>query len=317
MLRGPQGTRYGANALGGLIKVKTRDPKRVIPNSTPKLPSAATDCGPRARSRAAASAAARSSRAPGARCCSARRATASATTASSAATTPTAATRRRRGCNPARRRRRAGRPISRCCTRTSTTATTPLRSTTASHTLSDRPGRDAQRSDGASSTIALDARARWRTALDHDLGRLGHRRELRRRLGQRRATGARRALRLLLETRRGRRDAQPGPAPLGRDRRRGLRGSRALWLSRLEEDNHITDDGRYLEDAFVRRTRQPLPRDQRRALRAARLALRRATRRSPRACASRSATRDYADSDGVAFDPRERCGAASCASRIA
>ncbi len=26
VLRGPQGTRYGANALGGLIKVKTRDP---------------------------------------------------------------------------------------------------------------------------------------------------------------------------------------------------------------------------------------------------------------------------------------------------
>ena len=28
VLRGPQGTRYGANALGGLIKVKTRDPVR-------------------------------------------------------------------------------------------------------------------------------------------------------------------------------------------------------------------------------------------------------------------------------------------------
>ena len=29
VLRGPQGTRYGANALGGLIKVKTRDPEPV------------------------------------------------------------------------------------------------------------------------------------------------------------------------------------------------------------------------------------------------------------------------------------------------
>ncbi len=28
VLRGPQGTRYGANALGGLIKLKTRDPRR-------------------------------------------------------------------------------------------------------------------------------------------------------------------------------------------------------------------------------------------------------------------------------------------------
>jgi outer membrane receptor protein involved in Fe transport len=28
VLRGPQGTRYGANALGGLIKVKTREPRR-------------------------------------------------------------------------------------------------------------------------------------------------------------------------------------------------------------------------------------------------------------------------------------------------
>ena len=29
VLRGPQGTRYGANALGGLIKLKTRDPQAV------------------------------------------------------------------------------------------------------------------------------------------------------------------------------------------------------------------------------------------------------------------------------------------------
>ena len=34
VLRGPQGTRYGANALGGLIKVKTREPQRTFEAAT-------------------------------------------------------------------------------------------------------------------------------------------------------------------------------------------------------------------------------------------------------------------------------------------
>jgi len=34
VLRGPQGTRYGANALGGLIKLKTRAPRREASSST-------------------------------------------------------------------------------------------------------------------------------------------------------------------------------------------------------------------------------------------------------------------------------------------
>ena len=52
-------------------------------------------------------------------------------------------------------------------------------------TLSDRPGRDSQQSDGASLELQPAGQRAGRIPVDHDLVGVGHRRELRRRLGQR------------------------------------------------------------------------------------------------------------------------------------
>ncbi|HJQ74555.1 MAG TPA: TonB-dependent receptor [Gaiellaceae bacterium] len=119
-------------------------------------------------------------------------------------------------------------------------------------TLSDRPGRDSQRSDGASLDLAFDAAGggelhsitAWAdsgivASFDGDWG-------------NERDWGDAGPYDYFSDTRRARRT-------LGEDLRwsSAAGGGRSfvagLWLQRLEEDNRITDDGLYLDDAFVRR----------------------------------------------------------------
>src|SRR5262245_32097054 len=171
-------------------------------------------------------------------------------------------------------------------------------------TRSDRPGRDSQRSDGAS----LDFRGRdrkstaWRsitTWAESDIvasfdGDWGNERDW----------GAAGPYDFFSDTRRKRRN-------LSQDfRLSGVAGARLAWIAgayllRLEEDNHVRDDGLYLDDAFVRLL------DSR--YRAASTALYGETdwALSPATTPTaglRAEQRDahYADSDAVEFDPRDR-----------
>ena len=153
------------------------------------------------------------SREPGASPPNGSQPTASATTVTSIATTPTAATRSTvRGKLRARAAGELAAGRHRCCTSISTTATTPSRSTTRCDTLSDQPGRDAQRSSGA---VAAMSRATWGpyTLQPYDgVRRFRHRLQLRRRLGQRAVLGRIRTLRLFLALRPRAPHAEPGPA---------------------------------------------------------------------------------------------------------
>jgi outer membrane receptor protein involved in Fe transport len=78
-----------------------------------------------------------------------------------------------------------------------------------------------------------------------------------------------------------------------------------LWLQRLEEDNRVSDDGRYLDDAFVRLL------DSRYRATSVALYGQADIEVGPATTLTaglRGEQRDarYADSDGVAFDPRDR-----------
>ena len=169
-------------------------------------------------------------------------------------------------------------------------------------TLSDRPGRDAQRSDGA--FLDLDGSAGgwidWRSittwadsdivaSFDGDWGNDA-------------SWGDAGPYDFFSQTLRNRRAlTQDLRLSADRDRWSWLAGA---WWSELAEDNQVTDDGRYLEDAFVAEL------DSR--YRAASAALYGRLEWRPRvdttlAAGLRVEERDarYRDSAGVAFDPRD------------
>jgi outer membrane receptor protein involved in Fe transport len=303
VLRGPQGTRYGANALGGLIKVKTRDP--VAERSFDTELSVGDD---------------------------------GLWSAGAAAGGPLAASGALAGAWRAALQHsasdgfRANRYLGRDDTngRDETTARLRLRLgqdaawradlallyadfdngydafaiDNGFATLSDRPGRDAQQSSGASLDFALPVAGGMElrsitTFADSDIvasfdGDWGNDTDW----------GAAGPYDFFSDTRRERRT-------LAEDLRlSGGAGERldwiaGAWMQRLEEDNHVADDGRYLADAFVRLLDSRYRATSVALYGQADIAL------SPEATLTaglRLEERDagYADSDGVAFDPRDR-----------
>jgi len=171
-------------------------------------------------------------------------------------------------------------------------------------TLSDRPGRDAQRSDGASADLAwtlaggreLRSITAWaesdiEASFDGDWGNDA-------------SWGAAGPYDFFSRTLRGRRtlsqDLRLASAPHG-----DWSWVAGAWLLRLEETNRIVDDGRYLADAFVR----TLDSRYRATSAAAYGQLEwRPDRATTLAAGLRLEERDaaYDDTDGAAFDPRDR-----------
>ena len=171
-------------------------------------------------------------------------------------------------------------------------------------TLSDRPGRDAQRSAGASMDLARGLAAgqslRSITAFaDSDIvasfdGDWGNDRDW----------GDAGPYDFFSETRRERRTLSEDLRLEGADDG-ALRWIAGLWLLRLEEDNHVADDGVYRTDAFERIL------DSRYRATSAALYGQADWEISPATTVTaglRVEQREarYADSDGVAFDPRDR-----------
>jgi hypothetical protein len=171
-------------------------------------------------------------------------------------------------------------------------------------TLSDRPGKDSQRSDGASLDLAHDAAGRaelrsitaWAesdivASFDGDWG-------------NERDWGAAGPYDFFSDTQRTRRT-------LSEDLRLSSAAGDAvswiagLWLQRLEEANHISEDGLYLADAFVRELVSEYRATSAALYGQADLAVTPATTVT---AGLRVEERDarYDDSDGVAFDPRDR-----------
>jgi outer membrane receptor protein involved in Fe transport len=171
-------------------------------------------------------------------------------------------------------------------------------------TLADRPGRDSQRSDGASLDLAFDAAGdgelRSITAFaDSDIvasfdGDWGNERDW----------GDAGPYDFFSDTRRERRtlaeDLRWSSAEGGR-----LTGLAGLWLQRLEEENRIEDDGLYLADAFVRTFDSRYRATSIAVYGQGDLAVTPATTVTLGLRLERRDAR-YADSDGAAFDPRDR-----------
>ncbi|HEU4517181.1 MAG TPA: TonB-dependent receptor [Steroidobacteraceae bacterium] len=171
------------------------------------------------------------------------------------------------------------------------------------HTLSDRPGQDAQRSDGASLDLAFDRGAgEWRSitavaesdivaSFDGDWGNDA-------------GWGDAGPYDYFSSTARTRRTASED-LRLSGETAAGHAWITGLWLQRLEEGNRVADDGRYLADAFVRQL------DSRYRATSVALYGQADFRLGPATTLTaglRGEDRDarYADSDGVAFDPRDR-----------
>ncbi len=171
-------------------------------------------------------------------------------------------------------------------------------------TLSDRPGRDAQRSDGAfldaawSGWRSLELRSitTWAdsdivTSFDGDWGNEAD-------------WGAAGPYDFFSETLRGRRSVSQD-LRLSSETRGDWSWIAGAWWSRLRESNHVSDDGRYLDDAFVRML------DSRYEATSAAVYGQLEWRPRPGttiAAGLRAEERDagYRDSDGLDFDPRDR-----------
>ena len=233
VLRGPQGTTYGANALAGLITVHTR-----APSASPELRMRGDGRRLRYARRRRESSAVRVGDWQTALALVAQqlsRATDSATMRFCAATTPTATT--RRSARPARVRSRP-----RICARRHRAVRRPrqrlrrVRDRQFAHHAFRQAGRDAQRSvrlrDACANTTASRPSSR---ASARDVQRFAHRLFVRRRLGQRCASGASRAVRLHFQ--RFGANGAPGARicarsmPARRSVGRPL-GGRALWARR-------------------------------------------------------------------------------------
>jgi outer membrane receptor protein involved in Fe transport len=303
VLRGPQGTRYGANALGGLIKVKTRDP---LPERELDVTASFGGDGLWSAGAAAGGPLGGGGAIHGAWRSALERA----------------------ASDGFRDNRFLGRDDTNG--RDETTARLKLRLgrdgswrgdlallspdfdngydafaiDNSLTTLSDRPGRDAQRSAGTSLDLAWPLAGggtlRSITAFaDSDIvasfdGDWGNKTDW----------GDAGPYDFFSDARRMRRT-------FGEDLRLADAGDGALswvaglWLLRLEEDNRIADDGRYLADAFVRLL------DSRYRATSAALYGQVDWAASPATTVTaglRLEQRDarYADSDGVAFDPVDR-----------
>ncbi len=303
VLRGPQGTRYGANALGGLIKVKTRDP---VPVRELDAEASAGSGGLGSVGVAAGGGLGLRGDLDGAWRAMFHRAVSDGFRENrylerddtNDRDETTARVKFRLAANPGWR---ANLSLLHADFDNGYDAFAIDNSL---HTLSDRPGRDAQRSNGASldmTWLAIDDGAfrsitTWAesdivASFDGDWG-------------NGRDWGAAGPYDFFSDTRRNRRT-------LSQD----FRASRSIgdagswiagaWLSRLEESNDITDDGRYLEDAFVRRL------DGRYRATSAALygqvdwSLRPETELSAGLRAEQRDAR-YEDSDGIGFDPRDQ-----------
>jgi len=303
VLRGPQGTRYGANALGGLIKVKTRDP---VPEREADAEASIGSDGLWSAGVAAGGGTGRNGTVEGAWRAVLYRAVG----------------------DGFRENRYLGRDDTN--ERDETSARVKFRLTADSgwhadlsvlhadfdngydafaidnslNTLSDRPGRDAQRSDGASLDMTwsgvdageLRSITTWAesdivASFDGDWG-------------NDRDWGADGPYDFFSDTRRTRRTLSQDFRVLHAI---GDAGSwiAGAWVSRLEEANDIADDGRYLDDAFVRLL------DSRYRATSAALYGQVAWSMRPDTTLTaglRAEQRDarYDDSDGVSFDPRDR-----------
>jgi outer membrane receptor protein involved in Fe transport len=303
VLRGPQGTRYGANALGGLIKVKTRDP---VAEPTLVAEAGAGSDG----------------------LWSAGIVAGGATPAAAGADGAWRAVLHRAVSDGFRDNVFLGRDDTNG--RDETSARLKFRIADAGRwradlglmhadfdngydafaldnglrTLSDRPGRDAQRSDGASLDLAwtlaagrgLRSVTAWaesgiEASFDGDWGNGLH-------------WGTAGPYDFFSRTLRGRRtlsqDFRLSSAPDG-----VWSWIAGAWLLRLEETNRIRDDGRYLDDAFVR----TLDSRYRATSAAAYGQLEwRPTAATSIAAGLRLEQRDahYADTDGIGFEPQDR-----------
>jgi iron complex outermembrane receptor protein len=303
VLRGPQGTRYGANALGGLIKVKTRDP---LPQREFDTQLTVGDDGLWSAGAAAAGPLGTSAMIQGAWRAVIER-----------AVTDGFRDNRFLGRNDTNGRdETTARLKFRVGPEDGWSADLALLYAEFDNgydafaidnsltTLSDRPGRDAQRSAGASLDLewplaggrTLRSITAWAdsdivASFDGDWG-------------NDQSWGDAGPYDFFSDTRRGR-------ATLSEDLR--LAGDEdgpvawlaGLWLLRLEEDNRIADDGLYLADSFVR-----LLDSRYRATSAALYGQAEwtATPETTVTAGLRVEERDarYADSDGVAFDPVDR-----------
>lgn len=303
VLRGPQGTRYGANALGGLIKVKTHEPAAVREFATEAT---VGDDGLWALGAVAGGPLAARGPVEGA----------------------WRAVLERAVSDGFRRNRFLGRDDTNG--RDETTARLRFRFADDSAwradlsllhadfdnrydafaidngftTLSDRPGRDAQRSSGVAldlaRTLAGGGEIRSITgAAQSDIvasfdGDWGNDRDWGDAGPYDYFSDTRRTRRTLAEDLRY--TSAAGPA---------LRWVAGLWLQRLEEDNRVDDDGRYLEDAFVRTLDSRYRATSAALYGQADFSLAEATTLSAGLRAEQRDAR-YADSDGAAFDPRDR-----------